>query len=339
MTVLIDPSDEAQIEFVLEQLLADSPIGMPTETVYGLAARALSPVALARIFELKARPTFDPLIVHVENLEQALSRGLIEKPSSLQERLAHKFWPGPLTILFQKTALVPDLCTASMPFVALRSPEHPVFQKIMKALGEPLAAPSANRFKSISPTDAQAVVQELGPYGLVAVVEGGTAQRGIESTVVKVLSEAKLEIVRQGALSREELASFLGSSVEIVVRQSGSGVEISHDAPGQSEVHYAPQKPLYLLQENELSSFVQTQASSGAALLEVFPQKEELKWDGLRVCLSENRSWAEAASRLFSELRRLDQNVEIKCIVAIACEEESLGAAIMDRLCRAAQKR
>lgn len=340
MTVLIDPNSKVQLNFVINKLRANYPIALPTETVYGLAARATSEIALARIFELKARPKFDPLIVHVLDLRKALRDQLIQKPTALHEKLIEKFWPGPLTLLFPKSDRIPDLCTASTPWVALRSPEHPVFRKILEELDEPLAAPSANRFQSISPTSSKAVIDELGAYGLEAVVEGGASVRGIESTVVKVLSENEIEIVRQGALSKEEISGYLGPQIKIQIRLSGSGVEIldSQESPGQSPVHYSPKKKLFYLNPVDLEKFLNNSENSNWALLEVFPTHFTHPKIRSHLILSRNHSWSEAAAQLFSSLRQLDQDNLVEGIVALECSEESLGAAISDRLRRASQK-
>lgn len=340
MTILINPRDGNQIEFVLRRLREDEAVALPTETVYGLAARALSTRALARVFELKARPTFDPLIVHVLDWEQLESLQLVEGYTPVHQKLTRAFWPGPLTLLFQKSQRVPDLCTASTPYVALRAPSHPVFRKILENLKEPLAAPSANRFKSISPTCAQDVVDELGPFGLVAVVDGGVSSKGIESTVVKVLSNDQIEIVRQGAISQEDLISCLGASTRVLVRKSGSGAVLpkEHEAPGQSAIHYAPKKPLYLLNEDEVVAFLNNSSWTQVALLEIFPSHIQHPAIRRRECLSPSRFWSEAAARLFATMRLLDRDPRIDVLLAVRCSSEQLGAAILDRLERAAQK-
>jgi len=342
VTTLIDPSDSLQLDFVVEMLRDGRPVGLPTETVYGLAALADDEAALARIFELKARPRFDPLIVHVLDWDHA--RPWIREHADLHRKLAEAFWPGPLTLLFRKSQRIPDLCTAGSDWVAIRSPAHAVFRSVLEKLsGRALAAPSANRFASISPTTASDVVTELGPYGLEAVVEGGACEHGLESTVLKIHSNSELEILRPGALSREQIEAVVGTAVKLRVRQSGTGVEDGeeHVAPGQHRVHYAPSKALYLVAAPELEKFIALRGldPSQGALFEVFPTSlgADISWRR-RVCLSENRSWSEAASKLFSLLRSLDADDDLRFIVALECAPESLGLAISDRLRRASAK-
>lgn len=342
--VLINPQDPLQLDFVVERLRQALPIGLPTETVYGLAGLASDERALARIFELKARPHFDPLIVHVLDESQLTPWIAQHECSPLHQKLIKAFWPGPLTLLFRKSERVPDLCTAGTEWVAIRSPAHPVFRQVLERLqGFALAAPSANRFASISPTSARDVVTELGPYGLEAVVEGGPSEHGLESTVVKVISQTELEVLRPGALSVEAIAKVVGPELQIKLRASGSGVEetAGHEAPGQHRLHYAPSKPLQYVAAHNLEAVLSKGglSRSGGALIEVFPSTPTIAagW-GAWECLSSRGDWSEAASRLFATLRALDANPKIKFIVALECSSESLGLAISDRLRRASAK-
>ncbi|HEY8965072.1 MAG TPA: L-threonylcarbamoyladenylate synthase, partial [Candidatus Methylacidiphilales bacterium] len=179
----IAPPDAAGIARAAALLREGSLVGLPTETVYGLAANALDAAAAARIFEAKARPFFDPLIVHVPGLAEA--EGLVAEGgwNEAARRLAEAFWPGPLTLVLPKRPEVPDLVTSGLPHVALRAPAHPVAQAVLKASGLPLAAPSANRFGRISPTTAQAVAEELGA-AVPLVLDGGACAVGVESTIL-----------------------------------------------------------------------------------------------------------------------------------------------------------
>ncbi len=342
--VLIDPQDSLQLDFVIERLLQALPIGLPTETVYGLAGLASDERALARIFELKARPHFDPLIVHVLDESELTPWIAKHECSPLHQKLIEAFWPGPLTLLFRKSEKVPDLCTAGTEWVAIRSPAHPVFRQVLERLpGLALAAPSANRFASISPTSARDVVTELGPYGLEAVVQGGPSQHGLESTVVKVLSQTELEILRPGTLSLEELTKVVGPQVRLKLRASGSGVDetTGHEAPGQHRLHYAPSKPLHYIPADRLDALLEERGLLRAegAVLEVFPSTASISTDwGARECLSPRGESTEAAAKLFATLRALDSNPRISFIVALECSLESLGLAISDRLRRASAK-
>lgn len=337
MTVILDSSDSDQLAFAVRRLRELKPVGVPSETVYGLAGLAQSEKALAAIFHMKNRPNFDPLIVHASSIE-ALD-GKIIWEFALQKKLAERYWPGPLTLLFRKTDEIPDLCTAGSPWVACRIPAHPQFQALLRALeGELLAAPSANRFASISPTSSQDVCAELGPYGLEAVIEGGVCERGLESTVVKVHSEQGIEILRQGAVSYEDLAGFLGSEVLLELRSSGSGIdETQVESPGQLKRHYAPRTPLVFFEGTQLNEFVVPEKS---ALLRICAEDdarglERHSW-GHTVLLSESSELSEAASKLFRVLRQLDQLEGLQHIVALPTKELGLGRAINDRLKRAA---
>src|SRR5580704_1362710 len=182
-------------------------VALPTETVYGLAGDALQPEAVAKIFEAKERPSFDPLIIHVENKEwlAKLTRSS-EKARPVVEMLIERFWPGPLTILFPKSDLVPDLVTAGLEQVAIRMPRHPVFIEVLRAFRRPLAAPSANRFGRVSPTRAEHVFDELAGR-IPLILDAGQTALGLESTIVRV-HEDEIEILRQGAVSEELLAEI-----------------------------------------------------------------------------------------------------------------------------------
>lgn len=322
----------------MQKLKADEAVGLPTETVYGLAGRALHPRALARIFQLKARPHFDPLIMHVLDLDWV--RPLVKQITPLHERLVAAFWPGPLTLLFERNEKVPDLCTAESPWVAIRSPAHPVFRYILALLQEPLAAPSANRFGRISPTSAADVLTELGPYGLEAVVDGGRCEKGIESTVVKILDAHNLEVLRPGAVALETLRAQLGSGVTV---QLMTADQKKVEAPGLLESHYAPRTPLYFF-ENEaaLGHFWATLPEAqraNCAYLEVFPTPESLPWQAVKLhrVLSQEGSESEAATELFRALRSCDE-AGVSLILARAAPGQGLGIAINDRLRRAGVK-
>src|SRR5271163_382355 len=202
---IVAPSAES-ISRAVELLRAGEVIGLPTETVYGLAGDGLNPAALARIFETKHRPLFDPLILHFADAESAFA--VAEDVPEIARRLAEKFWPGPLTLVLRKKEIVPDLATSGLPNVALRVPAHPVAQALLRAFGGPLAAPSANRFGRISPTDAQAVRAELGD-AVPLILDGGPCAVGVESTVL-LLSKVQPVLLRAGGISLEEIQALVG---------------------------------------------------------------------------------------------------------------------------------
>ena len=315
-----------------ERLLAGEVVALPTETVYGLAANALDPVAVAKIFAAKERPAFDPLIVHVRNLEAV--RDIAEIPSEIEDavtKLAGAFWPGPLTLLLPKKPVVPDLVTSGLPTVAVRVPAHPVFRRVLKECRVPLAAPSANRFGRISPTTAAAVVKELGGR-IPLVLDGGACAEGLESTILRVTRppgtpKPVLEVVRSGPVTRERLKPF--GVVKNAPRTAAPG------APGQLASHYAPATPLRLLEEGERFSPVAGRRY-GLLSLEGTPRGMNLSDFEMVVVLSPGSGkLGEAAIRLFALLRQLD-DAGLDEIIAEPVAEQGLGVAIMDRLRKAA---
>jgi L-threonylcarbamoyladenylate synthase len=294
----------------LSMLRDGLPVALPTETVYGLAADALSPDACARIFEAKERPLSDPLIVHLPTIDW-LSR--IALPSPLAIRLAQAFWPGPLTLVLPRQASIPDIVSAGQNTVALRMSAHPVFQQIVEAFDKPLAAPSANRFGRISPTCSAHVMAELeGRIGLI--IDGGACAHGIESTIVHVL-EDRLQILRLGPITEEELRVFAP------VFHGPAGVA----APGGLKSHYAPRTKLIIEHQPKPKS----------------PQNGLLSWSGggegfLKTeFLSRTNDLREAAANLYGAMRRLDE-AGLDLIIAEALPESGIGAAIMERLRKAA---
>jgi len=239
------------------QLVQGEAVALPTETVYGLAADALNAEAVAKIFEIKERPSFDPLIVHLphHNARQWLSQltTIEEKFAKPIARLLENFCPGPLTFLLPKTERVPDIVTSGLPEVAIRISEHPTFQKIIKELDAPLAAPSANRFGKISPTSAEAVKAELdGKINLI--VDGGACSHGLESTIIRLLKperssnkkagKIRIEILRPGPITPDQLKKY----GKIVFPEKNHNQKDIVQVPGQLSSHYAPRTPLYLVE-------------------------------------------------------------------------------------------
>lgn len=208
-------------------------VAFPTETVYGLGANALDAAAVERIFTAKGRPRTSPLIVHVDSVEMA--RGLAAEWPEAAEALARRYWPGPLTMVLPKRPIVPDIVTAGLPTVGLRMPAHPVALQLIRAAGVPIAAPSANRFTELSPTAAGHVPDEIAD----AVLDGGAARVGIESTVISLAGPATL--LRPGVIPLPDLEAAIGP-----VQIAGS-VEGAHPSPGMHERHYRPSTPLYLM--------------------------------------------------------------------------------------------
>ncbi len=305
-------------------LSAGEPVALPTETVYGLAADALRPDAVVRIFEAKERPFFDPLIVHLPSrdwLERVTA--IPEESRALVEALIAKFWPGPLTLVLPRRALVPDLVTSGLETVAVRMSAHPVFQAVAARFGGPLAAPSANRFGRISPTTAAHVRSELEGR-IPLIVEGGATEHGLESTIVKVAG-TRLDILRAGPITPDDLAAF-GE----VQRPTAGG---RPDAPGQLKSHYAPRTPLVLIERGSLRAQLDTRAERPGFL--AWQQRPEGLDQQRCEVLSVVGDLREAAATLFAKMRRLDE-AGLDLIFAEPVPEQGLGIAIMDRLRKAA---
>jgi L-threonylcarbamoyladenylate synthase len=318
------PMIGTSIETAAAHLQAGEVVAIPTETVYGLAGNALSEKALATIFEVKNRPQFDPLIVHIAEVSH-ISRYAADFPQKAQA-LAAQFMPGPLTLLLPKRDIIPDLCTSGLPRVALRVPNHPLPLELLKKLPFPLAAPSANPFGYISPTTAQHVADQLGdkiPY----ILDGGACRVGLESTIVGFEGEEAV-IYRKGGLSVEAIEAIIG---KVRVMQHSSSQPA---APGMLKSHYAPRIPLVLGNLNELVA----QADPKTTGILSFKKKFLQIPDNHQVVLSSTGDYAEAAQRLFAALRYLD-SLPIRIIFAELLPEESLGRAINDRLRRAAAVR
>jgi len=320
-TVVLDArvNESAAVAAASEVLSRKGVVALPTETVYGLAGNALDAESVAKIFEAKSRPSFDPLIVHIGSAEW-LSR-LIADPEcvgSVAERLIQRFWPGPLTILLPKSAIVPDLVTAGLDEVAIRMPRHPVFIAVLKAFGNPLAAPSANRFGHVSPTQAAHVIEELEGQ-IPLILDAGTTELGVESTIVRVI-ENRIEILRPGPVTEEELAAIAPPS-ELTAPQKIV-------APGQTPRHYAPVKPMRIFDAEVVGRESQNQA-----FLCWGPIRHSDDFAFVR-SLSESWDLRIAAQRLFGLLREMDR-LEVEGIVIDPVPETGLGRAIMNRIRRA----
>jgi L-threonylcarbamoyladenylate synthase len=302
-------------------LRAGEVVGMPTETVYGLAGDGLNPAALARIFEIKQRPLYDPLILHFADAEAAFS--VVREIPAQARLLAERFWPGPLTLVLQKKDVVPDLATSGLAQVAVRVPVHPVAQTLLRAFGGPLAAPSANRFGRISPTDAAAVRAELGE-SVPLILDGGPCAIGVESTVLD-LSGEKIVLLRAGGISVEEIEAQAGP----VLR--GTPVDENPLAPGQLKNHYAPRKPLRLVATaGEIPPGPEIGrlafgpgAGGGANTVNNISPAGDLR---------------EAAANFFRALRALDDDPRVKILYATPLPSTGLGLAINERLERAAHR-
>lgn len=307
-------ASESAIARAVECLRRGEFVGLPTETVYGLAADAGSDIAVARIYAAKGRPQFNPLIAHVASPWMATSEAVFDERA---QRLAARFWPGPLTLVLPvaPAGRVCELARAGLQTVALRMPGHPVALELIRAFGSPLAAPSANRSGYISPTTAQDVVAELGAESGF-VLDGGPAQLGLESTIVAVLPGEPVRLLRPGGVSREAL---------LTVVDELSALPAGHiEAPGQLASHYAPRARLRM---NAVAP------EPGEAFLGFGPHHRDGSPN-----LSRSGDLTEAAANLFGMLRTLDASGAAGIAVA-PVPAHGLGEAINDRLQRAAAPR
>ena len=310
-------------------------VALPTETVYGLAADAFNAEAVAKVFEVKERPSFDPLIVHLAKAKD-LSR-VAEVPEELEavvNKLTSTFWPGPLTLVLPKSDEVPDVVTSGLPTVAVRLSKHEVMREVAKGLGNPVAAPSANRFGRISPTSTAAVLTELEGR-IPLVIDGGACAEGLESTIVAVETEngnPLLRLLRPGPVTREDLRK-----IAKVVK--AGRITDKPEAPGRLESHYAPTTPLLLFAEP--GDFKPEEGKRYGLLSYRGEEKDGYvglhDWAQVEVMSPGTGKLAEAAVRFFFLLRKLDE-AGYDAIVAEPVSKDRLGAAIMDRLGRAAAK-
>lgn len=307
-------------------------VALPTETVYGLAADAFDAEAVAKVFEVKERPSFDPLIVHIGHKRDL---GLVvEIPEELEEvvnELITAFWPGPFTIVLPRNPDVPDLVTSGLKTVAVRMSAHEVMRAVAREI--PVAAPSANRFGRISPTSADAVLEELGGK-IPMVIDGGACRDGLESTIVAPEMTEKgpvLRLLRPGPISREDLRK-----IAKVIRPKRTK-EDHVEAPGQVEGHYAPATPLMVVEKAEgfhpeegvKYGLLSYRGEGRNSLVEAHD------WAYVEVMSPGKGKLSEGAVRLFYCLRQLDA-ARVDVIVAETVAETGIGVAMMDRLRRAA---
>lgn len=308
-SLLLRP-DAAGIAAAVAAIRAGGTVAVPTETVYGLAARADSDAAVAGIYRAKGRPDFNPLIVHVPDLAAAAALATIDARA---ERLAAAFWPGPLTMVLPRRADAPlaGAVSAGLPTVAIRCPAHPVMQALLRACGLPLAAPSANRSGGVSPTSADHVMASLGERA-GHILDGGQTEQGIESTIVGLREDGSWSLLRPGPISAEQIARLIGP-------EQSAGIARGIEAPGQLASHYAPGKPVRLNA---------AEAKGDEFMIGFGPVAGD-------VSLSEEGDLAEAAARLYACLHLAAAAAQPRIAIA-AIPEEGIGLAINDRLRRAA---
>jgi L-threonylcarbamoyladenylate synthase len=314
---IVSASESGSIEHAARILRDGGLVAFPTETVYGLGADVGNPQAVARIFEVKARPRIDPLIVHVADFDSARQYGIFP---AIADVLAQRFWPGPLTLIVDRKPSVPTIVTAGLDTVAIRIPAHPAALALIRAAGRGIAAPSANPFGYVSPTEARHVAEQLGT-AIDLILDGGPCTIGVESTIVS-LSGSAFSVLRVGGTPIEDIESVLGK-LQIAV-ENGSRPQ----APGQLKRHYSTHTRLLIADE----SMETKNRGERVGLLCLVEPPNPQDYAAVEV-LSPCGDLREAAANLFRALRRLD-SLPLDRIVARPVQEEGLGRAIMDRLRR-----
>jgi len=319
--MMIYESTRENIEKAARVILEGGLVSFPTETVYGLGGNSLDPKAVARIFEAKARPSFDPLITHIAELE------MLDRIADIRNKrtydIIEKFWPGSLTIIVPKRDIIPGIVTSGLETMAVRMPDHPTALELIRLSSGAIAGPSANPFGYLSPTTAAHVDELLGDK-IEMVLEGGTCRVGVESTVLDMSGERPI-VLRPGGIALETIREVM-PDVEVFNRETTSPT-----APGQLKMHYSPTRPLHIV---DSISMVADRENSGALLFKEGPDTSGFK--AVEV-LSPLGDPVEAAARLFVALHNLDRE-KISRIYAERIPEEGLGRAVMDRIYKASEK-
>lgn len=313
------PSIGRDIEIASKLIKEGKLVAFPTETVYGLGANALDPLAVARIFEMKERPSFDPLIVHIadkNDIEQ-----LATKIDKKIHRLIDRFWPGPLTLILSKSDIVPDIVTSGLQTVGIRMPDNELALELIRRSGTPIAAPSANKFGRISPTNVLHVKKQLPEVDYI--LDGGSTSVGIESTIISITDKG-FQIIRNGIITREE--------IEEILPHDNSNVTENIVAPGMLKSHYSPHKPMIIDDGENILSIDKNKSGflSFSGTLE----------EGYKKVIrpAENQDLKEYAVNMFAAMHSLEES-EVELIVAEPVPENGIGIAIMDRLKKATWKK
>jgi L-threonylcarbamoyladenylate synthase len=347
LRLTVDPHDLASeaargsLKRAAEILRSGGTVALPTETVYGLGANALDAAAIAKIFAAKQRPAWDPLIVHISDM-QMLTRVVADIPESAA-KLIDAFWPGPLTLLMPKGDAIPDVVTAGRPRVGVRMPQHPVAHAVIREAGVPIAAPSANRFGRTSPTTAEHVSEDLDGR-IDAILDSGKTTHGLESTVIDVC-ENPCVVYRPGVISLEQIrAAGVDAVVFREAPEKSAAEPASLPSPGVGLRHYAPKAKLILIgdgkeQINAFGHALKQAKQNGTKLGLMLPDEFESAADGSGAIIYRWGKWSDAeelAQRLFAGLRSLD-NAGATVIVCPLPAAAGIGVAIRDRLLKAAK--
>lgn len=333
MPPTILPADEHAIALATRRLIDGAIVALPTETVYGLAARADQPEAIQRIYTAKQRPATNPLIVHVHTIEHA--RALTAAWPDVADRLARRFWPGPLTVVLPRGSALAPAVSAGRPTIALRIPRHPVLTSILQACALPLAAPSANRSNALSPVRAEHVARSLGDVDDLLILDAGPCTVGLESTVID-LTNTPPRLLRHGPIRPEDLHALIP---DLITAKEHIPDHLHRPSPGLSPRHYAPSAELHIFDVTELSLALQAaelahRQGQRTALLIAGPIPEQLPAGTQLTCLPLGHTPAHAQARLYDLLHIADQQADWIGVIRPALHPD--WAAINDRLERAA---
>lgn len=330
-TLLLNAKNQEDINTAARIIREGGLVGMPTETVYGLAANALDGKAVAKIFAAKGRPQDNPLIVHISDFAQIYS--LVQNIPDKAKSLAQKYWPGPLTMIMQKSAAVPDAVSAGLPTVGIRFPSHPAARALISAAGVPIAAPSANISGFPSTTTAAHVFRDMNGK-IDAVLDGGPCGVGVESTIVTLVSDPP-RLLRPGGITLRQLQDVLGR-VDVdsaVMNPLPKGMHPL--SPGMKYKHYSPKANIIIVKGNKKSytNYVNQHKAPGVAAL--CYNGDERNIDVPSVCYGSETDYSQQAQDLFAALRRLDE-IQAKTVYARCPEPDGVGLAVYNRLMRAA---
>lgn len=297
-------------------------VAFPTETVYGLGADGFNKNAVAKIFEVKKRPTFNPLILHVSSLK--MLNTVASYTSDKIQLLVDNFWPGPLTLILKKKEIVPYIVTSGLETVAIRMPKNDIALDLINKLGRPIAAPSANSFSKLSPTSAEHVEKQLGDKVNI-ILDGGKCDVGVESTIIEVNEETQT-LLRPGGIPKEDIEKLIGKLNE------PNKEKATPNSPGQLAIHYAPNLPIQFYSEEKIDSH--SDLKLGGIF---FSEGKNLDKFTVSKILSQSGNFNEAASNLFSYLHEME-TMDLDLILVERIEKTGLGIAIMDRLTKAVNK-
>ena len=326
--------DKTQIDTAANILKNGGVVGIPTETVYGLAADALNGEAVAKIFKAKGRPMDNPLIVHIADFSDITRFDLVSEIPESAKALAEAFWPGPLTMIMKRTDVVPKEVSAGLDTVAVRFPAHPVAQAVIKAADTPLAAPSANLSGSPSPTTARHVLNDMDGR-IDAVLDGGSSEVGVESTVINLAAEVP-RVLRPGGITVEMLREVLGE-VEVddaVLHRLKDGVQAA--SPGMKYKHYAPKANVILLKGDDKAFISYVNAHAGDEVCALCCDEDLLELSVKTLSLGRRNDYLTQARHLFDCLRRIDENGTVKTVYSRLPSTRGVGLAVYNRLIRAA---